>query len=267
MNNQEAKLILSACRPGGEDLDDASMRQALDVAENDPELASWLSREQTFDAIICGKLAAVPVPANLKAEILAAGKVSKTPVFWRDARTLISAAAAVALAAVVVWKQDVKPAASAEALASASPSHFSQVTLGDFRAEMAESFAQLQSAGFTPDLRTDDEQQITDFLRQRVSMSNAPDMDKVVDQFQDVRLFGCRIAEWRGRRVSMICLSRDGEQAHLFVIQKGALTGDPEVSERSIDNCAGYPVAAWRDLNNAYVLVGHKTTTDLKRFL
>ena len=266
MNNQEAKLILSACRPGGEDLDDASMRQALDLAENDPELASWLSREQTFDAVISGKLAAIPVPANLKAEILAAGKVSKAPVFWRDARTLISAAAAVALAAVVVWKQDMTPA-SANTIAAAAPSRQSQVTLGDFRAEMAESFAQMQSVGFTPDLRTDNEQQITDFLRQRVSMSNAPDMDKVVDQLQDVRLFGCRIAEWRGRRVSMICLTRDGEQAHLFVIQKGALTGDPEVSERTIDNCAGYPVAAWRDLNNAYVLVGHKTSTDLKRFL
>ena len=270
MNNQEIRLILGASRPEGQDNDDPVIRKALDAAERDPELASWLAREHTLDALLSTKLRSVPVPATLKDEILAGGRITKPVIFWRDTRTLISAVAAVVFAAVTVWNLDAPHRSEVFAVATPRASSSAPLggvaTLASFRSDMADAFAQWQSVGFTPDLRTNSPDQVNDYLRQRVSAGGGLDVHQIVDQLQDVRLFGCRIADWRGQKVSMLCLNRDGENAHLFVVSQGALTAVDEVQQRKIDTSSGYPVSAWREGDKAYVLVGHTPTTDLTKF-
>lgn len=49
MNNDEAKFLLSAYRPGGRDAADPSVAAALDQAKRDPALASWFERQQAHD--------------------------------------------------------------------------------------------------------------------------------------------------------------------------------------------------------------------------
>ncbi|MBL9113882.1 MAG: hypothetical protein JNJ83_02670 [Verrucomicrobiaceae bacterium] len=267
MNNQEAKLILCACRSDGQEQHEPSVREALDCAESDPVLAAWLAREQTLDAALCAKLSEIPVPASLKSEILAGARVIKPTFVWTDARTLLGAAAAVALAAVMVWSKDAPAGAgSLPVFAQASPSGVSSAvaSLASFRNDMAGSFAQMQSVGFTPDLRTSNVDAVEDFLTQRVSRTI--EVGEIVDNLGDARLFGCRMAEWRGQKVSMLCLNSGTEEAHLFVVHQSALTDVEDVKPKMIENCSGYPAAAWRDGDKAYVLVGHRPETDLTKF-
>ncbi len=268
MNSQEAKLILRACRPHGQDREDTVMREAMDLACADPDLGLWLAKEQSFDAAISAKLATVPVPANLKAEILAGRHVIPPQVFWRDMRTVLSAAAAVMLAAIVVWRQDAPRAQRtfSQFKGGGVSASVGVATLASFRSDMADSFAQMQSVGFTPDLRTSSPDRATKYFAENVSAGGGLDVHQIVDQLDNVRLFGCRIADWRGQKVSMICLDRDGQTAHLFVVNKAALTDHEEIKEHAIEFSGGYPVSAWKEGDNAFVLVGHDRDTDLTKF-
>jgi hypothetical protein len=266
MNDIEAKLILCACRPDGQDQHDPSVKEALDLAEHDPALAAWLAREQTLDASLCSKLSEVKIPATLKAEILAGARVVKPQTLWKDLRTVLSAAAAVALAAIMVWSKEaphngfsLAAAPSVVSVPSAGAS-----TLASFRDDMAESFAQMQSVGFNPDLRTSDVDQINQFLTQRVSRT--VEVGQIVDNLGDASLFGCRIAQWNGLQVAMLCLRREGQEAHLFVTQKSALAGLDDLKPKTVETCSGYPASAWQDGDKAYVLVGHTPETDLSKF-
>jgi len=84
MNNQEAQLILRSYRPGGEDASDPMMAEALEQARHDPELQKWIAHEQAVDASIQGKLrAAVVVPPELKANLLALQKIARKKSRWR----------------------------------------------------------------------------------------------------------------------------------------------------------------------------------------
>lgn len=268
MNSQEARLILCACRPDGQDQEDPSMRNALDLAEQDAQIAAWFAREQTLDGAVSAKVCSIKVPEGLRAEILAGARVTRPQVFWRRISTLSTAAAAVSLAALVVWNLEApKSVNGLPSFAGGGLTGPAKVaTLANFRGDVASAFAKMQEVGFTPDLRTNNPAQVNSYFKERIGVSTVPDVGQVVDQLGDARLFGCRIVDWRGHKVSMLCLNRGGEDAHLFVIHREALTQMEDISPKSIGMESGYPVAAWRDANNAYVLVGHKPTTDLKKF-
>jgi hypothetical protein len=43
MSIEDAKLILSAYRPGDQDADDPQFREALELTRHDPDLARWIA--------------------------------------------------------------------------------------------------------------------------------------------------------------------------------------------------------------------------------
>lgn len=267
MNSQEAKLILGACRPDGQDQDDPAIKKAMDCAEQDAQLASWFSRQQTLDAALSAKVGSVRVPEGLKAEILAGARVVKPLVVRRRITQWATAAAAIALAAAVVWNLDApKNDQFAHFGGGGLTGPAGVATLATFRTDAATAFAEMQKAGFTPDLRTNNVEQVYNYFTQRIGVSNSVDVGQVVDQLGDARLFGCRIVDWRGHKVSMLCLNRGDQDAHLFVVHRDALSNLSDVKTKKIETVAGHPVSAWRDSNNAYVLVGHKPDTNLAKF-
>lgn len=267
MNSQEARLILCACRPDGQDQDDPAMKKAMDRAEQDAQLASWLSREQTLDAALSAKLCSVKVPDSLKDEILAGARVMKPVLLRRRISQWATVAASVALAAAVVWNLEAPKSGQLPQFAGGGLTGPAGIaSFATFKADAADAFAEMQKAGFTPDLRTSNIAQASNYLTERIGVSNSVDLGEVVDQLGDARLFGCRIVDWRGHKVSMLCLNREGQDAHLFVVHREALSELNDVKSRTIDVQSGYPVTAWRDANNAYVLVGHKPDTDLAKF-
>ena len=76
MNNEQAKFILRAYRPGGRDAADPAFGDALRQAQADPALGAWLAREQSLDGAVASKLRALSPPPELREAILAGSRVS-----------------------------------------------------------------------------------------------------------------------------------------------------------------------------------------------
>lgn len=70
MNREQAKLILTAYRPGGEDAADPFFADALQQARRDPELAAWFADQRRFDIAARNSLNLVAPPADLRSKIL-----------------------------------------------------------------------------------------------------------------------------------------------------------------------------------------------------
>ena len=82
MNNQEAKLILQAYRPNGQDASDPFFAEALEQVHRDPELKKWFEEETIINSRIQARLqTAIPFPPSLKSELLALQKTVQ-PVSW-----------------------------------------------------------------------------------------------------------------------------------------------------------------------------------------
>src|ERR1051326_4974060 len=103
MNEQEARLILQACRPGDLDHSDPQIAEALGEVERNPELARWFAEEQAFDRAMAAHLQAVPAPFGLKTRILAQGMA---PATSRTSRWLVGLAGVAALLFLLVQVAD-----------------------------------------------------------------------------------------------------------------------------------------------------------------
>ena len=101
MNEQEARLILQAYRPGV-DPDDPEVAAALQEAARNPELARWFAEEQAFDRAIAAHLGNVPAPFGLKTRILAQLAPPAAPRRWSWAVKLAGVAALLFLLTQVV---------------------------------------------------------------------------------------------------------------------------------------------------------------------
>ncbi|HEY5991804.1 MAG TPA: hypothetical protein VIU10_04430, partial [Candidatus Udaeobacter sp.] len=109
MDNREAKFVLSAYRPGGQDANDPRFSEPLAQARHDPVLERWFQDSIAFDAAVTEKLCAVTVPPDLRDNILAGAKVSRplrSPfVKWAVAAALIS----MAILGSVIWRETRPP--------------------------------------------------------------------------------------------------------------------------------------------------------------
>ena len=107
MDNREAKFVLNAYRPGGQDASDPRFADALEQARRDPVLEHWFNESIEFDTAMTGKLCAIAVPPDLRENILAGAKVSrplrwsKPFVNWAIAAALIS----MAILGSLIWQE------------------------------------------------------------------------------------------------------------------------------------------------------------------
>ncbi len=70
MDKERAKFILQSFRPDGADATDADFAEALRLATQDRELATWLAEERAHDALFVEALNTIEVPKNLRDEVL-----------------------------------------------------------------------------------------------------------------------------------------------------------------------------------------------------
>jgi hypothetical protein len=105
MDNREAKFILNAYRPGGQDANDPRFADALEQVRRDPILQHWFDESVAFDTAMTEKLFATPVPSDLRESILTGVKVTGAP-HWKNRWRKWAIAAAVVLSAtlgVLIW--------------------------------------------------------------------------------------------------------------------------------------------------------------------
>ncbi len=272
MNNQEAKFVLGAYRPGGQDAGDPAMAQALEQAKNDPALGAWFAREQAHDAAVTAKLREVTPPAGLRAAILTGAKVSG--VAGRAARAEAKSRQADAregraMTSQAWWRQPVWLAAAAAValLLTVLAGWRLMPVRGNTFEEFAVNFV---DRGFRLPKHSED----IAVLKTWLSEQHGPLPEALPAKFAELQALGCKKLEFRGHDVSLMCFERGGKEFHVFVarlddVGRGQGSGTSEATApRFIDEAkVGLVAATWFDAKNRYVVVSDAGMAALKGVL
>ena len=231
MNNQEAKFILSAYRPCGEDASGAAFAAALDQVNRDPDLAAWFSEQRALDVAITNAICSIPIPQDLRVNILAGAKVSQRR-FWRTRPVLFAIAASVMLLAVIngLWTR-------------AS------------RLDSWQDDALAVISTFVPGHEPFDHQAAdSQELQQWLVTQNAPAPEVIPAALQTVPTLGCKTISSGGRSVSIICFRlRDGHMVHLVVTKASGLRHSPP-SKPTFAKEGDWVTASWTENGRACML-------------
>lgn len=245
MNNAEAKLILQAYRLGGQDAADPQFQEALDQIKRDPELARWFSEQRSFDVRVQAKLkSALTPPAHLKANLLAQGKVIEPVAWWRQPVWVAAAAVFVLMAAVAgFWLKTTK-----------------EPQFETFRLSM------VNNSRLVPghiQFMAKDVSQIRQWLGER----NNADLD-LPTALRDKPTKGCRVVDWQGRKVALICFMLDGqEHVDLFVIDTTRFRDFSPHVRPEFAQIGGLTTASWESQGKTYLLTSTADESVVRKYL
>ncbi len=247
MNNEEARFILQAYRPGGQDANEPRFREALEQAQRDPELAWWFANEQALDSRISAKVkASISTPAHLKSQLLAQTKIIRPVAWWKQPalRFALAACLAFLMTVVAVWFNSTRAKGFAK-----------------YRTEMAEFTAHKLDR---LDLMSRDVTEVRRWLEQKESHG-----DLVLPAGLDGRpSLGCRLLDWKGHKVSLVCFELENKQvAHLLVVDSAAFKDAP--TESPVFNQVGNTAtASWSRGGKTYIVASKEASqTDLMKLL
>ena len=246
MDRREAQEILSALRPGGPEADEPQFAEALALAESDPQLKAWWQAQQEFDRKIAAKLAQVPLPSDLRENIIARRKVTQFHPQFRQS-TWLAAAALIAFLCVAgtFWQV----------------SNYGPLDRADFADDVLSELD--DSSGPLLAMTSSDHEQVKAWLEAQ----HAP-MGPMPAKFEAIPSVGCQKYTIHGHAVSLICFSlADGGVAHLFVVEKNALNDPPDENNMQFDNVKGWNIASWSDDRMTYVVATQSSMDALKQLL
>jgi hypothetical protein len=244
VNNQEAKFILSAYRPDGEDACTTHFATALEQVSRDPVLAAWFSNQRALDMAISDALYSIPVPDDLRTSILAGAKISRRrlwphrPVFFAMAATLTLLACVAGFwmhqSALDPWQKD--------ALAfipnfANGQSHFDH--------EAIDGLA----------------------LQQWLQAQHAPAADVVPAALEALPALGCKTISSNGKLVSITCFRMPGgELVHLIATDASGLKHPLPQQPRFVRQ-NGWITASWTQNGHALMLATKASDRELRDLL
>jgi len=257
MDRNEAKLILQACRPNGQDDSLPAFAEALAMAERDPELKAWWEAQRAFDRAISSKLSGIPVPADLRATIMAGRKIEQMTPRYRLPYWLAAAAVVVLCVGLAprYWPGTTETKVTSLAAADTTPSlvnHDYEKGVFDYLDSDAMSLAMLSP----------DHDKVAAWLKQRSSPTG-----NIPGKMVSLPSAGCQTFAVHGHTVSLICFAlADGGYAHLFIVEKNALSDPPGNSPEFRKN-GEWNLATWSDEGHSYMLATEDTADQLKQLL
>jgi hypothetical protein len=241
MNNEEAKFILHGYRPNGVDAEDATFCAALEQAKTDLVLREWFAKQQAFDAAISAKLASISPPANLRAAILAGGRLAQPQRrHWWNQPALMAMAAGLAIllaAGLALWPKQ------AEA--------FTTFALADAR----ESEAHGGMGG------------PIDSLQSILSEPTTKLGQKLPVDFALLRNSGCRTVKYQGRDVLEVCFSRNGVWFHCYIARAEDFPRVARSSAPVLVDKEKACIASWTDAGHLIVVVSKAGRKSLEALL
>jgi hypothetical protein len=265
MNRQRIIEILEAYRPG-EDLEsDPEVRQALELAASDEELATIRRDGEAFDEAFSAALDKVEVPEGLQEQILrAAGPAladnhphtTVSPgtniLSWLHPAMFGAAAAIVILLALsfTFWTPPGGEQAPEIALAQ----------------DPISSTARAVYASLNPTFRSREGSAIQDYLRSRNGGTCPPSLpgNVVWD-----KAFACDVIEMNGHKVSIVCFRApdNSKTMHLFTFLRSEfpdvqVPAKPRVSREGKACCA-----TWANNDQVHVLYSDKGEENLRQLL
>jgi hypothetical protein len=81
-------------------------------------------------------------------------------------------------------------------------------------------------------------------------------------------LMGCRVLDWRGQKVSMLCYGlKDSGHVDLFVADAKNFPDAPPLDKPQFASNGGMPTASWTHDGKVYLAVSHGNEAILKKIL
>ena len=250
MDNDRAKMILSAYRSDGADASDPIFAEALAQAQRDPELARWFAEERALGERMHAALQSERPPVDLKDALLLAANVGRMPAhrsWWARPVWLAAAAAAIVLFAGLAFfalKPDRAP-----------------MTLAGVTSEMA----RLQREDrISLGAMTSDPVQIQRWLKEHDGPSDFAAPAGLASQMR----LGCQVLDINGNKVSLVCFQVGGQQmVHLLVIDRRRLSDPPVVGKPILMQEGELAFATWTEGDRTYVIAGRGRAESLRQWL
>jgi hypothetical protein len=249
MDREEARIILSAYRPGRDDAADPAFAPALALLDRDSELADWFANQHALDLILQSAVQTIDPPADLKASILASAKTVTLPSHrshWRYP-VWLAAAAAVALFAGLAFliSSHLEPKTSLASIDAAIP--------------------KLTRAHEHPFATDDgDVEKIRSWLA-----GNGGDKEFVVPRgLKGIQGMGCEVTAVNGAKISILCFElHNGGAAHLYVMDRSQLQNPPPDLKPEFQERDGIAMASWSDGRHSYILAMPGSDSDVRALL
>jgi hypothetical protein len=246
MDNREAKFILNAYRPRGQDASDRRFAEALEQARRDPVLERWFAESVAFDTVMTEKLRAVEVPPDLRENILAGVKVSRP---LRSPLVKWAVAAALMLTAILgslIWH-------------NTRPTH-----LTGWQNEALNVISSLVRNASSFDAQSHNASELVAWLR----ANHAPAVEKLPPNLEKLQSLGCKTFSWNGTPVSVICFMRpDGGLIHLVTTNASPSVDRTVQREAKFVQQGEWATATWREGDRIYMLALQGAPGQLRRYL
>ena len=255
MDNNDAKLILQVCRPGGEDASDPFFAEALEQARLDPALRIWFAEQQAKDERMRGALQIIVPPHDLRDMIVRTQKIAQFPSGASRRKTQF--VTLLAIAACILF------------LLVAG----GLIRLGmDRNEDHASTFAAVTQQIL--DLKRHDRVSLGEMssdpakLRSWLAERGAPSDFKVPPGLRGIPSLGCQTYDLNGVKVSLVCFALGPDQfVHVFVMDRDAIKDAPTDATPSVRTDGGVAVVTWSAGDKSYVLVGNNVNEDILRRL
>jgi hypothetical protein len=247
VNRAEAQRVLLLYGPGTAETAEPEMREALELARQDPELGNWFEQHRAFQKAMTARLRQIEVPAHLKTSILAQAQVQQPPIsrpqpVWL--RTVWLAVATVVILAGVagVW----------------------------LTPRPADRFANYQTrmvSGALREYRMDIKTNDMHLVRQGLAARGAPADYVVPERLARLHLTGGGRLSWRSNPVAMVCFDRgDNQMLFLFILKRSALKDPPPATPR-LTKVNELMTASWSQGDETYLLAGPEEADFLQKYL
>jgi len=249
VDNREAKFILSAYRPRGQDADDPRFAEALGQVRRDPILEQWFCDSLTFDTAMTDKLGAITTPIDLREKILVGVKISRVSP-WKNRFGKWAIAAVLILCATLgslIWR-------------NTRPAH-----LDGWQTQALDVISSLVKNESSFDAQSNQPRELMTWLRS----NHAPAAQKLPDNLDKLTSLGCKIFSWNGVPVSVICFMRpDGGLIHLVSTNASASDRDRALGrEPEFVRQSQWATATWREGDLVYMLALEGSPDQLRRYL
>ena len=246
MNREEAQFILQSYRPNSADAHDPQFKEALSLVRQDPELALWFTAEQAMDRAFVAKLrAGIPAAPDLKTQLHIARTTTNRVRWWRAPAWLAAAAAIALLFSLGAWLLHQK----------AGEAHFT-----DFRALTAQAVFDMSHH---IDVMGLDDPQLKQWLTEHRGAADFVLPPKLAEK----GVMGCRVMDWRGHNVTLLCFKFAGKHADVFVVDESALAGLSLSTVPLYASSDALTTATWRSGGKIYHLAGNLSKSDIEQLL
>lgn len=233
MDPQRAKFLLQGGLPRASDREDPAFVEALAEAETDPALEDWTRRQQQLTDALAGKLNEIAVPAHLKNHLLAGGFVSQRAHRFRRRSWLAAAASLVLLIGLAAWQWISTPVVQ-------------PIGFATLRADLCDFL--------TGDVRLEVQSPLLERLQAHLGAKHQFTNYAVPAALAAQRGVGCRMIDWRGRQVALICFTSHGQLVHFFVTPRSAWPDAELPLDYTHEQVDEWATAGWVDDRNVYLV-------------